>query len=316
MRTVRFQEYGDTDVLDVVDVAQPTAEQNRVVVRVQAAGINPGEAKIRSGAMREIFPTTFPSGEGSDFAGTVSEVGSQVNEWSVGDEVLGWSAERSSHAEYVAVPADQLVAKPEELDWNAAGALYVVGCTAYAAVEAVAPVPGETVVVSAAAGGVGSIALQLLRLRGARVIAIASSRHQKWLEGKGAIVVHYGEGVGQRILEAAGGAPDAFLDFYVGGGYVDVAVDLGVPPERINTIDYGAAAAHGTKSAGNAEGTRPEVLAELARLAAAGDIEVPISATYPLDEVRRAYTELEEGHTLGKIVLTFPSTPDRVGSGR
>jgi len=304
MRAVRFHHYGDTDVLDVEEVELRAHAPGEVVVKVRVAGINPGEAKIRSGALHEKFPATFPSGEGSDFAGTVSAVGSEVTDWSVGDEVLGWSWERSSHAEYVVVPADQLVAKPEALDWIAAGVLYVAGSTAYAAVDAVDPQPGETVAVSAASGGVGSIAVQLSRLRGARVIAIASPRHQSWLESKGAVVVHYGDGLKERIEKEAGGALDALLDFH-GADYVSLAVELGVPAGRINTINYPAAATYGTHSAGNAEGTKPEILAELARLVAEGKVEIPISATYPLGDVRQAFTELEQGHTLGKIALTF-----------
>lgn len=305
MRAVRFHQYGDVDVLGVEDVEVRAPGPREVVVKVRAAGINPGEARIRTGALHERFPATFPSGEGTDFAGSVTAVGPEVTEWGAGDDVLGWSWERSSHAEYVVVPAGQLVAKPAALDWNVAGALCVAGCTAYAAVSAVSPGPGEVVAVSAAAGGVGSIALQLARLRGARVIAIASSRHQEWLESKGAIVVHYGDGLKERIERAADGAPDAFLDFY-GGDYVSLAVSLGVRPQRIDTIDYAAAAAYGTKSDASAEGTKPEILAELANLAAEGQIEVPISATYPLGEIREAFTELERGHTLGKIVLTLP----------
>jgi NADPH:quinone reductase len=304
MRAVRFHRYGDIGVLGVEDVELRAPGPREVVVKVRAAGINPGEARIRTGALHEQFPATFPSGEGSDFAGTVTAVGAEVTEWAAGDDVLGWSWERSSHAEYVVGPADQVVAKPTALDWNAAGALYVAGCTAYAAVSAVSPQPGEVVAVSRAAGGVGSIALQLVRLRGARVLAIASSRHQEWLESKGAVVVGDGDGLRERLEQAAGGAPDAFLDFY-GGDYVKLAVSLGVPPQRIDTIDYAAAAAYGTKSDASAEGTKPEILAELARLAAEGKIEVPISATYPLSEIRAAFTELEQGHTLGKIVLTF-----------
>lgn len=304
MRAVRFHHYGDTDVLGVEDVELRAHTPGEVVVKVRVAGINPGEGKIRSGALHELFPATFPSGEGSDFAGTVTEVGSEVTGWSVGDEVLGWSWERSSHAEYVVVPANQLVAKPDALDWISAGALYVAGTTAYAAVDAVDPQPGETVAISGASGGVGSIALQLAQLRGARVIAIASPRHQSWLESKGAVVVHYGDGLKERIEKEAGGAPDAFLDFH-GAEYTALALDLGVPAGRINTINYPAAATYGTRSAGNAEGTKLEILAELARLVAEGKVEIPISATYPLGEIRAAFTELEKGHTLGKIVLTF-----------
>ncbi|WP_329373209.1 NADP-dependent oxidoreductase [Streptomyces sp. NBC_00669] len=302
MRAVRFHRYGGPEVLDVEDVEPRALQPHDVLVRMRAAGINPGEAKIRSGELRERLPATFPSGQGSDLAGTVVGIGPDVTRWQVGDDVLGWSWERSSQAEYVAVPEDQLVAKPEGLAWEVAGALYVAGCTAHAAVAAVAPRPGETVVVSAASGGVGSIAVQLVRRAGAHVVAVASARHQDWLEAHDATVVPYGEGVAERVRQAAGKAPDAFLDFY-GGDYVRLAVDLGVPPDRINTIDYAAAATYGTRSDASAEGTKPEVLAELAGLAATGALEVPISAVHPLAEVRQAFEQLEHGHPLGKIVL-------------
>jgi NADPH:quinone reductase-like Zn-dependent oxidoreductase len=115
--------------------------------------------------------------------------------------------------------------------------------------------------------------------------------------------VEYGDGVADRIRSAAGGAVDALVDTY-GGGYVDLAIELGVAPERIDTIiDWGAAERHGVRTEGNTAGARPEVLAELAELIAAGRLEVPIAATYPLDRVRDAYREVEERHTLGKIVL-------------
>lgn len=304
MRAVRFHHYGGVDVLGVEDVDPREPGPGEVLVRVRASGINPGEAKIREGALREMFPATFPSGQGSDLAGTVERTGPDAGHWRVGDEVLGWSSERSAQAEYVVVPEGQLTARPGGLAWEAAGALYVAGCTAYAAVAAVAPQPGETVVVSGASGGVGSIAVQLVRLAGARVVAVASPRHADWLRAQGAVVVPYGGDMAEGIREAVGGdgTPQAFLDFF-GGDYAGLAVGLGVPPERVNTIDYAAAAAHGVKSDASAEGSRPEVLAELARLAAEGELEVPISAVYPLEEVRRAFEQLEHGHPLGKIVL-------------
>lgn len=309
MKAVRFRQYGGVDVLNVEEVELREPGPDDVVVRVRAAAINPGEGKIRSGALHEILPATFPSGEGSDFAGVVTAIGTGVTAWRVGDEVIGWSEERSSHAESVVVAQGQLVAKPVGLDWPTAGALYVVGSTAYAAVEAVDPKPGEVVAMSAAAGGVGTIAVQLVRQRGAHVLAIASDRHRKWLEGKGAVVVNYGDGLEARLRSAVAQvapghtAPDAFLDFN-GTDYVRLAVALGVDKRRIDTIaDFAAAAEYGVRTDGNAEGSKPEIMVDLARLAAEDKLEIPISGTYPLDRVRDAYTELEQGHTFGKIVL-------------
>ncbi len=303
IKAVRFSKYGDISVLRVAEVEMRSPAANEVVVQVRAAGINPGEAKIRQGLLHKRFPSTFPSGEGSDLAGTVAAIGAEVSEWAVGDDVLGWTWERSSHAEQVVVPADQLVAKPAGLSWEAAGSLYVVGCTAYAAVRAVDPTDADTVAVSGAAGGVGTIVVQLLRLRGARVIAIASDRHADWLQAHGATVVNYGDGLEARIRAAAPDGVTAFIDLY-GPEYVYLAVALGVARDRINTIAaFDTATELGVKAEGSGAATTTDVLAEMAELAATGKIEVPIAATYPLEEVREAFAELEQGHTLGKIVL-------------
>jgi NADPH:quinone reductase-like Zn-dependent oxidoreductase len=302
-KAVRFDHYGDIDALYVADVEIPAADRGEVIVQMKAAGINPGEAPIRKGLLAARAPSTFPSGQGSDLAGVVYEVGQGVTTWSVGDEVLGWSWRRSSQAEYVAVPADQLIAKPPELPWPVAGALYVVGVTAYAAVRAVAAGPGDTVIVSAAAGGVGSLVVQLLQVRGAIVIGIASEAHHAWLISVGVTPVSYGNGLADRLKDAAHGRIDAFIDLF-GPEYVHLAVELGVPRDRIETIiSFEAAQELGTKAEGSGDATSTEVLAEMANLVAAGRIEVPIAATYPLDQVRDAYTELEQRHTRGKIVL-------------
>lgn len=302
-RAVRFDRYGDRDVLYVADIPLPQPAAGEVLVEIRAAGVNPGEASIRAGALHDLFPTTFPSGQGSDLAGTVVALGDGVTDFAVGDAVLGYSWERSSHATHAAVPASQLIPKPEALDWPVAGSLYVAACTAWAAVHAVAPQPGETVAVSAAAGGVGSIAVQLLRVYGAHVVGIASPGNAAWLTARGATPVPYGDRLRADLAEAAPHGIDAFIDLF-GPEYVRLAVDLGIPPERIETIiSFPEAARYGTKTAGSTDGSRREVLTEMADLAASGRIEIPIAATYPLDRVRDAFATLEQRHTHGKIAL-------------
>jgi NADPH:quinone reductase-like Zn-dependent oxidoreductase len=303
-RAVRFDQYGGVDVLKVIDVDAPVPGSGQLLIRVKAAGINPGEAKIREGRLAERYPATFPSGEGSDLAGVVEQVGDQVEGFEVGDEVIGFTDTRASHAELAVVEADNVTRRPSNVPWEAAGSLFVVGATAWAAVRAVSLSDGDTVVVSGAAGGVGSIAVQLARLAGAKVIGLASESNHQWLSDHGVIPVTYGDGVADRIREASGGQLDAFIDT-VGDGYVEIALDhLGIAPERIDTIaDFQAGQKYGVKTDGNAVGASADVLAELAGLIEQGRLEVPIAAVYPLDRVRDAFSELERNHTRGKIVL-------------
>ena len=302
MRAVQYDEFGGVDVLRVAEAPVPEPGLDEVLVEVAAAGINPGEAYVREGRYAQRWPSTFPSGQGSDLAGTVRALGPGVDAVAVGDEVFGWTDLRASQAEYVVVPVRQVLAKPSELAWEQAGALHVVGATAWAAVRAVDPRPGETVVVSAAAGGVGVLTVQLARRTGATVVGVASEANHDWLRAHGVIPVAHGDGLDDRI-RAAAPTVDAFIDLF-GDGYVDVALALGVPPDRIDTIiDFAAVEEHGVKADGNAVGARPEVLAELAALLAEGELELPVAATYPLERVQDAYRELERRHTRGKIVL-------------
>jgi len=302
-RAVRFDQYGDRDVLRVTEVPMPRPAAGEVLVEVRAAGINPGEAAIRSGAMHERFPATFPSGQGSDLAGVVTELGEGVTDFGLGDEVLGFSWQRSSQATHVVVPVSQLIPKPDALSWEVAGSLYVVGCTAWAAVEAVAPKPGETVAVSAAAGGVGTVVVQLLAVRGAHVLGIASPANADWLTAHGATPVPYGDRLADALTTAAPDGIDAFIDLF-GPEYVQLAVELGIPRDRIETIiSFQKAQELGTRSAGSADASTREVLTEMADLVASGRVEIPIAATYPLDRVRDAFAEIEKRHTRGKIVL-------------
>jgi NADPH:quinone reductase-like Zn-dependent oxidoreductase len=303
MRAVRFEEYGGVDVLEVREVEDPVAGPRQVLVAVKAAGINPGEIGIREGRLHERWPASFPSGEGTDLAGVVTAVGADVSAFAAGDEVLGWTEQRASHAELVVVPADQLTAKPASVSWEVAGSLFVAALAAYASVQAVAPQVGETVVVSAAAGGVGSVAVQLARRTGATVIGLAGEHNHDWLRRQGIAPVTYGDGQADRIRDAAGATIDAFIDTF-GGGYVDLAIGLGVAPQRINTIiDFEAVERLGVHAQGTHAIASAQLLAEVAGLVADGSLEIPVARTFPLEQVREAYSELAARHSHGKIVL-------------
>jgi NADPH:quinone reductase-like Zn-dependent oxidoreductase len=302
MRAVRFEQYGGPEVLEVVEVPDPVPGAGEALVRVKATSMNPGEAKIRQGQLHDRFPATFPSGEGSDLAGVVEAVGPEVEGFAVGDEVIGFTDDRASHAELVRVPVAQLTSKPLAVPWEVAGSLFVAGTTAVATVRAVGISRGDVVAVAGAAGAVGGLAAQLAVEAGARVVGIAGPDDLDWLAGHGVVPVAYGEGMAERLAEAAP-ALDAFIDA-VGGGYVQLAVERGVAPDRIDTIaDFAAVETYGVKAEGSAAAASAETLAFLADLVADGKLEVPIARTLPLDQVQEAHRLVETRHGRGKVVL-------------
>jgi len=161
VKAVQIDDYGGVEVLDVREVERPQPGPGQVLVAVRAAGINPSEGTMRAGLVRDLFPLTFPSGQGSDLAGVVEEVGASVQGVTVGDEVIGYTDNRASHAEYVVVEATNLTPKPAAIPWEVAGALFVAGVTGFATVRAVGPSADEAVVIAGAGGGVGVFATQL-----------------------------------------------------------------------------------------------------------------------------------------------------------
>jgi NADPH:quinone reductase-like Zn-dependent oxidoreductase len=311
-RAVRFSRYGGPEVLEIAEVGRPRPGAGQVLVRVVVAAINPGEIGIREGAFADIWPAAFPEGQGNDFAGWVAGTGEGVTGFAVGDEVIGF-APRAGQADYVALPAHAVTHKPAEISWEEAAPLSAAGTTAWAAVNAVAPKSGETVVVSAAAGGVGIIAAQLTMLRGGMVIGTASEHSFEFLRSYGVVPVRYGLGMADRIRAAAPTGVDAYIDNF-GNGNVDVAIELGVQPSRINTITDGRAVVrYGVHGDAQVEGFTPAVMEELVGLVAQKRLVVPVATVYPLEQVRDAYIELARRHTRGKILLSLVPEPDRLG---
>jgi NADPH:quinone reductase-like Zn-dependent oxidoreductase len=301
-KSVKFDEYGPVDVLKLVEAPMPDPKDNEVVVQVKAAGINPGEDKIRDGSMRDMFPATFPSGEGTDFAGVVTAVGTMVNDFKVGDEVAGYTHNRASHAEFVVESDQNVTIKPGNVSFEVAGSLYVAGSTAYAAVNAVAPTSGDVMIVSGAGGGVGSIAAQYALSLGAIVYGIAGPHDVDWLEGRGIKAISYDKDVSEQI-KAADVEPSCMVDTS-GKGYVKLGVDLGINPQRINTIiDFPAVQEFGVQAKGSSDATGIGTLDALLKLVSEDKIEIPIAKTFPLDNVQEAYTFLTDEHHRGKVVL-------------
>ena len=304
MKAVRFTRYGGPEVLEVTDVARPVPAPEEVLVEVVATATNPGEIGIREGSYADRWPAHFPEGQGNDFAGRIVELGGNDTHLNIGDEVLGF-APRRAQAEYVALGAQRVTLKPSGLSWEAAATIAGAGATAWASVAAVNPQAGETVVVSAAAGGVGIYAGQLARLRGADVIGTCSAANFEGLAALGIRPVQYGPDLARQLRTLAPGGIDGFIDTF-GAGNVAMAVDLGVRPHRINTlIDFDAVRRFGVHSDAQEQADTPQVWSALAELVARGDIKVPIAEVYRFttDHVRQAYRDVGTRRVTGKRVL-------------
>ena len=309
-RAVKFDRYGDVDVLHVASVRVPEPADDEVVVRVRSAGVSTGEVKIRSGAMDAMAPAHFPEGQGTELAGVVHAVGDGVRGVSVGDEIIGWADVRGAQADYAVLPPSNLVARPEGLDWDTAAVTVSSGATATSAIRAVAPYAGETVVVAGASGGTGVVAVQLAVQTGARVIATASEHNHEFLRRLGAAPVAYGDGLEGRIRALAPDGVDAFADCH-GDGNVALALALGVEPNRINTIaDFEAAGRAGARTQGMYQlDDLAAVIGPFAERVARGLVVLPIRGRYALDEVQDAYRRLTEPGGIGRVVITV-STDD------
>ncbi|WP_353809486.1 NADP-dependent oxidoreductase [Agromyces sp. SYSU T00194] len=303
-RAVLIERRGSIEDLVVRQVTRPDPGPGEVRVRIEAAGLNPVDWKIvEFDAAWHAYAGDRepPVGNGNDLAGIVDAVGPGVTEWQVDDEVLG-GHRFHAQADFAIVAADALVAKPSALEWEQAGALDIAARTAVASVRQVAPQPGETVLVSAAAGGTGVLAAQLVARHGATAIGTASAANHDFLRAIGVVPVAYGDGMVERIRALAPAGVDAVLDNH-GRATLEAALELGVAPERINTIaDRPFAAEIGASGIGGASALADD-LSDIAALIADGALAFPVDSVYPIERVVEAYRHLRAGHLRGKVVL-------------
>jgi NADPH:quinone reductase-like Zn-dependent oxidoreductase len=298
MRAAVFDRYGPPEVLHVVDRPDPEPGPGQVRVRVRAAGVQPFDVAVRRGVMRPV-PATFPQQIGQEYAGVVDRLGKGVTGIEAGAAVLG-STTMNGNATLLCVPVENVVRKPAHLDFPTAAGLVAAAQTASGALRELAVGPGDVLLVHAAAGSVGTVAVQLARLAGATVIGTASPANHDYLRRLGAIPVTYGDALVDAVRAASPTPPTVALDA-IGGTAVAQSVQLGIARDRIGTIvDDKTAAEYGTRVVRT--GRDPARLAEVIALAARGVVTMPVRA-YPLAEVAAAHAAVESGHGRGKVVL-------------
>jgi NADPH:quinone reductase-like Zn-dependent oxidoreductase len=275
-----------------------------VLIEVRAAGVNPVDWKVMSGGLDALMDTVFPVIPGWDVAGVVRAVGPDTPEFAPGDEVMSYARKSVVHggtfAQYVTVPAVHCARKPDALGWNEAGGLPLAGMTAQRSLDRLEVGKGDVLLVHAASGGVGSLAVRIGVDRGARVIGTASEANHDYLRELGAEPVSYGDGLVERVRDLAPDGVTAVADFV--GGQLDVTLAVLAEGGRHVSVADNSVEQHG----GHWIWVRPDgaKLADLAAMADRGALGVDVAGTFSLDEVGAAFDESRSGHTRGKLVIT------------
>ncbi|MGZ4183126.1 MAG: NADP-dependent oxidoreductase [Solirubrobacteraceae bacterium] len=298
MKAVQFSRFGGPEVLELVELPDPHPAAGQVRIAVRAAGINPIDWKVRSGAMGGDLPQTT----GREVAGVVDDVGEGVTDAKPGDEVFGFAAGGGAAAELAL--SSEYAPIPPSLDFAGAAALPVAVETSVRTLDVLGVGPDTTVLINGAAGGVGSAAVQIARARGARVIGTASEHNHDYLRSLGAEPTTYGEGLEQRVRELAPDGVDAALDA-AGGGALPALVALTGSPDRVVTIaDFLGAQETGVEfSGGMGTGRALHALSEIGELIEAGKFSLPVAQTFPLEQIAEAHELSQRGHVRGKLVL-------------
>lgn len=303
MRAMVYDRYGDVDVLHASEVPRPKVGPGEILVRVRAAAVNPVDWKLMAGGLDPLMDVRFPVTPGWDVAGVVDQVGIDVPEYSVGDEVIAYARKDYVHggtfAEFVTAPVRTCAPKPSSLSWEQAAGLPLAGLTAYQSLTRLGVGEGDTVLVHGAAGGVGTYAVQLARHVGARVIGTASPTNHDSLGELGAEPVEYGDGLAERVRALAPNGVDVVADYV--GGVVDVTTAVLAEGGRHASIaDPGV-----VEAGGQWMWVRPDAgdLTHLGELVETGDLRVTVAETFPLEKAAEAYRVSKGGHVHGKIAV-------------
>jgi NADPH:quinone reductase-like Zn-dependent oxidoreductase len=297
MKAVRFSRFGGPEVLEIVDLPDPHPGPGQVRIAVRAAGVNPSDWKKRKGLMDGELPQTL----GHEAAGVVDELGEGVTDVAAGDRVFGFSAEGTAQAELAVLSSYAPI--PPSLGFPGAAALPAAVETATRALDALGAGAGTTLLVNGASGSVGSAAVQLAVVRGARVIGTARPANHDYLRSLGAEPVAYGEGLAGRVRALAPGGVDVALDV-AGSGVLPELIELAGGPEHVVTIaDFGGAQEHGVAFSRGDAGRAVHALAGIGELIEAGRFSLPVAQTFPLAGIAAAHRVSEDGHVRGKLVL-------------
>lgn len=299
MKAVQFSEYGGPEVLQVVEVEEPHAGAGEIRIAVHAAGVNPSDWKDRAGDARDSKPVPLPSGVGFEASGVVDEVGAGVSNVEIGEAVFGYGA--NAVAEYAVL--SHWAQKPANVSFEVAGGLPVIAETASRCLEQLGVQSGETLLVSGAAGGIGSAVVQLARLRGITVIGTASAAKHEYLRELGAIPTTYGPGLAERVRKLAPEGVDRALDI-AGSGIIPELIEIAGDPARVLSVANLSAPRYGAKFCYGPPKHPERVFAEVAQLCSEGRFTLHVDQTFPLERTAEAQQLSAKGHVTGKLIIS------------
>ena len=301
MKAIQYDEFGGPEILKAVDVDVPHAGAGQVRITVRAVGVNPLDWKNFTGLFRDFMPIEFPAGVGFEAAGIVDEIGEGVTGVSAGDAVFGLGT--STLAEYAVLSS--WTSKPDDMPFEVAGGLAVVAEVGVRCLDIVGVQAGQTLLVSGAAGGVGSALVQFARHRGITVIGTASEPKYDYLRGLGAIPTTYGSGLADRVKELAPQGVDAALDL-AGSGNIPELIRIVGDPSRVLSISDFSAPEYGAQFSTQPQEYPERALAEAAQLYSEGALRLDVQKVFPMTKAGDAFALSAEGHVTGKLVVSVP----------
>ncbi|WP_267555285.1 NADP-dependent oxidoreductase [Rhizobium rhizogenes] len=300
MKAIQFSAYGGPEVLHVAEIDEPHAGPGQVRIAVRAAGVNPSDWKRRDGQYRDFEEVTFPSDLGVEASGVVDEVGAGVSNVAIGDAVFGFG--EGTMAQHAVLT--HWAHKPDDLPFDVAAGLPVIVDTATRALDEVSIKSGETLLVSGAAGGIGTAVIQLARLRGVIVIGTASAPKHDYLRGLGAIPTPYGPGLAGRLRELAPNGIDAALDL-VGSGIIPELIDIVGDPTHVLSVADFSAEEYGAKFSHGPPENPEQIFIDVARLYSEGLFRLHVEQTFPLEQTAQAMDVSAKGRVTGKLIISM-----------
>lgn len=300
MKAVQFNEYGGPEVLHVVMIGKPRPGPGQVRIAVHSAGVNPSDWKRRDGRYRDFEEVTFPSGVGVEASGIVDEVGPEVSDVSVGDAIFGYGV--NTVAQYAILT--NWTHKPDNLSFEVAAGLPVIAETALRSLDEVDIKHGETLLVSGAAGGIGSAIVQFACQRGITVIGTARPEKHNYLRGLGAIPTTYRAHLAERVRELAPEGVDAALDI-AGSGIIPELIEITGDPSHVLSVADFTAFQYGAKFSSGPPKNPEQVLAYIATLCSTGLFHLRIDQIFPLEQTAEAHAVSARGHVTGKLIISI-----------